>query len=297
MLGPGSLLREERRNRSMDIRQVAEATRLREHIILAIEREKWDELPPPVFVKGFIRSYALALGLDEQRVLDLYNQVRPVQTAEPKPLLKPEKHRRGLLIILLLVLGILAGGLLYLWQGNQVSDWSSTSSESPEPVVERSKIPPRITDGDESEEALKPPPEEVPYEPEEPPPETVIVPQEGEDLVSEQGPLPAGMDSYPDPVIPEQVPSEEVNALEIEVHEKTWVQISIDGGEPKSFIFQPGSRPGWKDGREFDLLIGNAGGINVIYEGKTLLRDIGKPGEVVRLRLPQDLESRDRGEQ
>ncbi len=296
MLGPGSLLREERRNRSMDIRQVAEATRLREHTIIAIEREKWDELPPPVFVKGFIRSYARALGVDGQRVVDLYNRVTPAQSVEPKPLLKPEKHRQGLLIILLLIMGILAGTLLYLWQGDIMVRRPGTPAESQEPTVTRSKIPPRITDVDEAGENLPPPPAKEPSEPEEIPPEMISTPQERPDFVPEQMPMPAGMDSHPAWATREQPPSEEVRTLEIEVHEKTWVRISIDGGEPQAFIFQPGSRPGWKDGSEFDLLIGNAGGINIIYEGKTL-SNIGKSGEVIRLRLPQDLESRDRGEQ
>ncbi|MFO7786068.1 MAG: RodZ domain-containing protein [Thermodesulfobacteriota bacterium] len=297
MMGPGSLLREERRNRSMDIRQVAEAIRLREHLIVAIEREKWDELPPPVFVRGFIRSYARALGLDEQPVLDLYNRVSPAQTVEPKPLLKPEKPGRGLLILLLLVMGILAGTLLYFWQGTQEPDQPSTPAGSPGPAVERSKIPPRVTDGDEAEPERRVPSAEGPYEPTDTPPGIADAPQEEPAPVPEQRPLPVVMEEFPPPpAVQEQTPSEEVPALEIEVQERTWVQISIDGREPKAFTFRPGSRPEWKEGSEFDLLIGNAGGINIVFEGKTL-HNIGKSGEVVRLRLPQDLESRDRGAQ
>lgn len=296
MPGPGSLLREERRNRSMDIRQVAEYTRLREHIIAAIEREKWDELPPPVFVRGFIRSYARALGLDEKRVIDLYNRISPAQPVEPKPLIKQEKHGRGLLIILLLVMGILAGTLLYLWQGNQAPYGPSTQAGSPGPAVERAKIPPMITDEDETEPKLRIPPAEFPSESNETSPGMAGIPPAGPDSVPEQMPLPAGIEPYPDPAVQEQAPSDEMRALEIEVLERTWVQISVDGGEPRAFNFQPGSRPGWKEGSEFDLLIGNAGGINIIFDGKTL-SNIGKPGQVVRLRLPQDLISSDRGEQ
>jgi cytoskeleton protein RodZ len=43
-------------------------------LLEAIENEEWDLLPAPTLVKGFIRSYARVLGLDEERILDLYRE-------------------------------------------------------------------------------------------------------------------------------------------------------------------------------------------------------------------------------
>jgi hypothetical protein len=88
---------------------------------------------------------------------------------------------------------------------------------------------------------------------------------------------------------------EEEGVLRLDVVERTWVQISIDGGEPRDFIFQPGSNPSWEGGESYELLIGNASGVEVHFNGNTM-RNLGKPGQVVRLVLPRDLESGDRGE-
>ncbi len=298
--GVGALLREERRNRSLEVRQVARMTRLRDHFIEAIEREAWEELPPPVFVRGFVRSYARALGLDAGRALELYDRSGPAEPEEPKPLLEPESSGRGRRIILLLLIGVLGGTLLYLWQGDPAPDWPSTPSGSPAADVEPLKrpVPPAPQEA---------PPPEVPASedassPSDPAPRGEA-PSEREGIrqssapetaetasMPEREPLPEGVNPYPDPPPPE-VASDEGHTLEIRVIEQTWVEISMDGGEPRDFMFQPGSRPRWKGGETFDLLIGNAAGIEVHFDGK-VLTDLGKPGEVIRLILPKDLESR-----
>ena len=61
----GSLFRNERQKKGLSYSQISETTRLRSHILKALENEDWANLPSPVFVTGFIRSYARALGLDE----------------------------------------------------------------------------------------------------------------------------------------------------------------------------------------------------------------------------------------
>ncbi len=296
MPGPGSLLREARQYRGMDIHQAAEAIRLRPHLIEAIELEKWDQLPQPVFVKGFIRSYARALGLDEREVLDLYNRAAPSPQTEPKPLLKPEKSKRSLVALLILAIVILAGGLVYFRQGKPVEDGHYTATHSPGSELEApgTAMRPPVEDGVESAPSVPSPDEDSGFRS---PPRDIDTPPPAEpDRAAEQRPVPAGIDSFPLPPEQEQVLREEVPVLEIDVHDKTWIRVSVDGEKPNAFLFQPGSRPGWKEGGDFDLLIGNAGGISIIFEGKTY-RDIGKSGEVVRLRLPQDLDSLDRGDQ
>ena len=308
--GVGSLLREERRNRSLDIREIARLTRLREHFVEAIEQESWDKLPPPVFVRGFIRSYARVLGLDVARVLDLYEQSGPVEQPEPKPLQEPEPPGRGRRILFLLLLGVLAGVLLYLWQGNPAPDWPGTPTAPTEPAkgdIEPPEPPVRERIGSESPPVPVEPPAELsepPPEPERPealettpepatsPGETLPAPSEPEEITDET----ASITEAEEPAPPrEEAAVQEDRGLTIDVAEKTWVQISIDGGEPRDFIFQAGSRPGWKGGETYELLIGNAAGVEVHFDGHTL-KDLGKPGQVVRLELPGDLESSDRGE-
>lgn len=281
--GVGSLLREERRNRSLDRSQVAQLTRLREHFIEALEREEWDQLPPPVFVRGFIQSYARVLGLDVDRVLDLYDQSGTPEPSEPKPLLRPEPSTRGRRILILLLVGILAGALVYLWQGGPAPEWPTWKEHSEEMVEPAPPAGPSST-----KEPDRPPPA-APLVEQIEPPSTEAPPAESRPASPERQPFPAGIDPYPDPPRERQVP-EEGHTLEIEVAERTWVQISVDDEEPKDFIFRQGSHPRWKGGETYNLLIGNAAGITVHFDGEAL-RNLGKPGEVIRLRLPQDLES------
>lgn len=290
--GPGSLLRRERTSRGMSIHQVVEATRIQGYLIEAIEKEKWDELPSPVFVKGFMRGYARVLELDEQKVINLYNNVIGTQPPEQeRPLTETEEkpRMRLLLVALLLAIGILTGAVLYFWQSSTVNDDRYTEADTQASVVERSVIPKTPID-DGTAIGLMAPLAAAPGESIEPQTVKPGIPEEKTDVISEESPPPVDTETVSPPLPQEQLPAVEALALELIVHERTWVSISVDGGAHRDFLFQPGSRPGWKDDGEYEMLIGNAGGVTLVYRGKTL-RSLGNPGQVVRLRLPQDLDS------
>ena len=89
--GIGALLKNEREKKGLSQEQIVDVIRLRKHYVEALESEDWDMLPPPVFVRGFIRSYAQLLGLDEKEAIELYERATPVTSSPPKPLVKPSK--------------------------------------------------------------------------------------------------------------------------------------------------------------------------------------------------------------
>lgn len=60
----GHALRHERELRGMTTSEIAAKTRIPVKILEAIEDERFAELPGEVFVRGFVKSYAQALGLD-----------------------------------------------------------------------------------------------------------------------------------------------------------------------------------------------------------------------------------------
>lgn len=60
---PGARLRFEREARGLSIEEVAARTKIRERIIDAIERDDTDWIAP-VYLRGYVRSYAAGLGLD-----------------------------------------------------------------------------------------------------------------------------------------------------------------------------------------------------------------------------------------
>jgi hypothetical protein len=73
------------------------------------------------------------------------------------------------------------------------------------------------------------------------------------------------------------------------------MRIYIDDQEPKEYIFEPGSMPQWKAREGFDILIGNAAGIEFDFKGENI-SGLGILGQVVRLRLPENFEARISGE-
>jgi cytoskeletal protein RodZ len=69
----GSSLREARLRQGLDFPALEERTKIRPKYLRALEDESFDMLPAPTYVKGFLRSYAEALGLDGQPFVDEYN--------------------------------------------------------------------------------------------------------------------------------------------------------------------------------------------------------------------------------
>jgi cytoskeleton protein RodZ len=79
----GSSLREARLRQEIDFPELEERTKIRPKYLRALEDEQFDILPAPTYVKGFLRSYAEALGLDGQPFVDEYNSRFAVGDDEP----------------------------------------------------------------------------------------------------------------------------------------------------------------------------------------------------------------------
>ena len=73
MFDIGSSLREARLRQEIDFPELEERTKIRPKYLRALEDERFDILPAPTYVRGFLRSYAEVLGLDGQPFVDEYN--------------------------------------------------------------------------------------------------------------------------------------------------------------------------------------------------------------------------------
>jgi cytoskeletal protein RodZ len=71
----GTVLREAREKRSISLADVSRKTKLSQASLQMLEAGRLEELPPDVFVRGFIRSYARSVGLRESEPLDLFDQL------------------------------------------------------------------------------------------------------------------------------------------------------------------------------------------------------------------------------
>lgn len=88
----GNSLREARVRQQLDFPELEQQTKIRSKYLKALEDEKFDLLPAPTYVKGFLRNYADALGLEGQLYVDEYNS-RFVTGEEEAPL-RPRDYQR-----------------------------------------------------------------------------------------------------------------------------------------------------------------------------------------------------------
>src|SRR5262245_3976871 len=70
----GQCLHEMRARRGLTLDEIAQVTRIGKRHLVALEAEDFSELPAPVFVKGFLRSYCDALQEPCDEALGLYRQ-------------------------------------------------------------------------------------------------------------------------------------------------------------------------------------------------------------------------------
>jgi cytoskeleton protein RodZ len=88
----GNSLREARLRQELDFPELEQQTKIRSKYLKALESETFDVLPAPTYVKGFLRNYADALGLEGQLYVDEYNS-RFVTGEEDVPL-RPRDYQR-----------------------------------------------------------------------------------------------------------------------------------------------------------------------------------------------------------
>ncbi len=70
----GEKLRAERLKKGYTLERIEHETKIKKSVLLKIEEGDQDNLPPATFVKGFIRNYAIFLGLDPENILALYRR-------------------------------------------------------------------------------------------------------------------------------------------------------------------------------------------------------------------------------
>ena len=65
-----------RERKGVDLYRAERDTKIRARYLGALERGDYKELPGAVYTKGFLRNYALYLGLDPEEVLDQWRRER-----------------------------------------------------------------------------------------------------------------------------------------------------------------------------------------------------------------------------
>lgn len=68
----GTLLRREREQQQVSLRDISAVTKIQLKFLEAIERDEYERLPPVPFAVGFLRAYAQCIGLDPEEVVGAY---------------------------------------------------------------------------------------------------------------------------------------------------------------------------------------------------------------------------------
>ena len=85
-IGIGKALRTARLLRRKTIEEASRETRMRREHLVALEMERFDVLSADVYVRGALRSYSGYVGLDPNRVLNVYTKhFGPPKAMLPRP--------------------------------------------------------------------------------------------------------------------------------------------------------------------------------------------------------------------
>jgi len=168
----GTWLRRQREGREIELRTIAETSKISLRYLQALESDRFDVLPAPVFAKGFLRQYAGFVGLDPEEVVNFFMAARRSAEQDAGPdLAAPVPRRRGTAWIFVAGAAVLAAVLVLViaWMA-RLSDASRDASQerAPEESMPRPATP-------RPEPPLAPAPP-TPALPALPPPVTEIVP-------------------------------------------------------------------------------------------------------------------------
>jgi len=117
--GLGKALKQGRENKNFSISRVADGLHLRPSIVTSIEDENYDLLPGDLFLKGYIRSYARLVGLDEEKMINLLDQrlsdQANEQTVKNQALIKEKRKKHSKHAVLVIVVVSIIGAAFYMW--------------------------------------------------------------------------------------------------------------------------------------------------------------------------------------
>ncbi|MGH3137842.1 MAG: helix-turn-helix domain-containing protein [Gaiellaceae bacterium] len=152
MFDIGSSLREARLRQDLDFPELEERTKIRPKYLRALEDERFDILPAPTYIRGFLRSYADALGLDGQPFVDEYNtrfavgeEDAPVRSRRVPAQRRDRGSREsGIAVVALFAIAVATALVIAAWRfggpegqkvpglasGGNVSTESSSSTQS-----------------------------------------------------------------------------------------------------------------------------------------------------------------------
>jgi cytoskeleton protein RodZ len=263
----GDRLRREREMRGITLDEITESTKISRRHLEALEGEHFNQLPGGVFNKGFVRAYARFLGIDEDQAVADYSAASNEQPEaenkfpleihdEPNRQLNPRSSKLPLIFAVAALAGVLVGYGFWV----KSKPHNSVSIESTRPPV-NAATEPQPTDTNpqsgisstrnstnDSVPAIKQAPAQV--------------------AAASQ---PAEQNSHSAPAESAETPAAR-NAFLVQIvaKEDSWVSIVADGKSVMERVLAADKHKNVKAGKSLILRTGNAGGIEVSFNGRPL---------------------------
>jgi cytoskeletal protein RodZ len=290
-------LRKKREALGLTIRDVFRRTRISVINLEAIENGDFHRLPVQIYTKNFIKMYARALEIDSKPIMDSYeaylNSLQIADTQSPESI--PEKesffkrfeHHKTYIWITSAIIVVVVVAFLF---SNKSKLRNVPSSPQKTVATEPSKN--IVLDLPENKSAIEGTQEKPASSSNEPKKNVAEQPSKAvtkQVLVPAQKIIPAPKLSTEkkesEAENKQAIPiNEELSPLIIRASEETWLRIKIDQNPSFQVLLKPGEKIERK-GADFDIDVGNAGGIKLQFRGKTI-ENMGKSGEVIHVRLP-----------
>ena len=282
----GAWLRTQREARGVGLREIADASKISIRYLEALEHDRFEILPAPVFTRGFLREYSRVVGLDPDEVVNLYllavdeRPELPSEEASLRPRASggPSALGYGLLLVLAVVLLLGLAALLWWWargrtggQPEPVAPPPAVSVAAPEPLateVQAAPEPPRaalVPEPGAGAPAGAPPPAAAGAEP-------AVVPGPAT-VVGEEGASPAA--AAPMRVV-------------LEFAEDCWMEYVVDGGRRTGELRTSGEVVQLDAERSILLTLGNVPAVRVEVDGRSFPLPVSDARVVRDLRIDRD---------
>jgi len=267
----GQYLREAREKKGWTLEQAAFKTRILYQYLKAVEDDNYEQLPAEVFAKGFVRSYARLLGLDELQILPRFDEsggqfyAKRDEREQLTRRVREEARRKkanklivaGMVSVALVVLLLVTGQ-----DRNRARPRTEPPREPAPPANSAQVIPPsqsemptRLETAARSESAAR----------EAEQPASIEVERNFSPLLPLEGIVPDGSKLV----------------VEVEAVERAWILVQADKDPGQQVMLSPGERVRWSAEEKIKLTLGNAGGVRVSLNGK-LQGPYGARGKVVK---------------
>ncbi|MFA0545382.1 cytoskeleton protein RodZ [Vibrio splendidus] len=291
----GTLLKNKRESLGLTQKQISDRLKLRVTLIQQIEENQFESDQVATFMRGYIRSYAKYVNLDEKVVLNALHHSGDAQHQEQEMLsfsrkTKTEKHNSRIMLLTWSIFAVIVGISSLWWWQNQQQDTLSQSlanTESSEELVVEESLDPELTSLEviEAEQNTETSPvaensdELTEVSSAE---DSVIDPVE----VIEEAPEAADVASVtaePETVAPEAV----VNELVMQFSADCWIQVKDASGKTLSTgIKKAGQTLNLSGTAPYKVILGAPEGVSMTFASEPVDLSGYTSGKVARITLP-----------